>query len=38
MVKSVEHVELETDPHFFDHFVEGCHFDYFGSTERPAPA
>lgn len=23
-VRSIEHVELETDPDFFDHFVEGC--------------
>lgn len=22
----VEHIELETDPDFFDHFVEGCQF------------
>lgn len=25
-VPSIGHVELETDPDFFDHFVEGCHF------------
>jgi uncharacterized 2Fe-2S/4Fe-4S cluster protein (DUF4445 family) len=27
----IEHVELETDPHFFDHFVEGCQFERFGT-------
>jgi uncharacterized 2Fe-2S/4Fe-4S cluster protein (DUF4445 family) len=26
LVRRIEHVELETDPHFFDHFVEGCQF------------
>ena len=26
LVKTVEHVELETEPDFFDFFVEGCHF------------
>ncbi len=25
-VTNVTHVELETDEHFFDHFVEGCRF------------
>src|SRR5690606_28802895 len=25
-VKTATHVELETDPEFFDHFVEGCLF------------
>ncbi|MSQ09363.1 MAG: DUF4445 domain-containing protein [Dehalococcoidia bacterium] len=25
-VKTIEHVELETTPDFFDFFVEGCHF------------
>jgi uncharacterized 2Fe-2S/4Fe-4S cluster protein (DUF4445 family) len=29
-VKTIEHVELETDPGFFDDFVEGCQF-------RPLP-
>ncbi|GAB5559457.1 MAG: ASKHA domain-containing protein [Synoicihabitans sp.] len=29
-VKTIEHVELETDPNFFDHFVEGCQFQPFG--------
>ncbi len=26
LLKEVTHVELETDPHFFEHFVEGCQF------------
>jgi uncharacterized 2Fe-2S/4Fe-4S cluster protein (DUF4445 family) len=26
LVRQVTHVELETDPSFFDHFVEGCQF------------
>ena len=26
LVKSIKHVELETDTEFFDHFVEGCQF------------
>ena len=26
-VKRIEHVELETAPDFFEHFVDGCHFD-----------
>ncbi len=26
LLKDVTHVELETDPHFFEHFVEGCQF------------
>jgi len=26
MVKTIDHVELETDPAFFDHFVFGCQF------------
>jgi uncharacterized 2Fe-2S/4Fe-4S cluster protein (DUF4445 family) len=32
LVKRVEHVRLETHPHFFDFFVEGCQFAPFGST------
>lgn len=27
VVRTVEHVELETDPEFFDHFVRGCQFN-----------
>ena len=26
IVKTIKHVELETDENFFDHFVEGCQF------------
>lgn len=26
LVQRITHVELETDPHFFDHFVQGCQF------------
>ncbi len=26
IVRTVEHVELETDPDFFEHFVSGCQF------------
>lgn len=26
LVRGIEHVELETDPDFFDHFVVGCQF------------
>ena len=26
LVKTIRHIELETDPNFFDHFVEGCQF------------
>jgi uncharacterized 2Fe-2S/4Fe-4S cluster protein (DUF4445 family) len=37
LVKSIAHVELETDPGFFDHFVEGCQFRPIGApAEVPA--
>tara|TARA_B100000427_G_scaffold295237_1_gene274249 strand:+ start:551 stop:2173 length:1623 start_codon:yes stop_codon:yes gene_type:complete len=26
LVKSIKHIELETDENFFEHFVEGCQF------------
>ena len=26
LTKSITHIELETNPNFFDHFVEGCQF------------
>ena len=26
LVKSIKHIELETDKNFFEHFVEGCQF------------
>jgi uncharacterized 2Fe-2S/4Fe-4S cluster protein (DUF4445 family) len=29
LVKRIEHVRLETNPHFFDFFVEGCQFRSF---------
>jgi hypothetical protein len=31
-VRRVEHVRLETHPHFFEFFVEGCQFEPFGSA------
>jgi len=30
LVRKVEHVELETDPAFFDYFTDGCQFVRFG--------
>jgi len=35
-VSRIEHIELETDPDFFDHFVEGCQFKPIGSGESAA--
>lgn len=35
-VNRIEHIELETDPNFFDHFVEGCQFKPIGSGESAA--
>jgi uncharacterized 2Fe-2S/4Fe-4S cluster protein (DUF4445 family) len=32
LVKRIEHVELETQPDFFDVFVEGCEFKPMGSV------
>ncbi|HSE40101.1 MAG TPA: ASKHA domain-containing protein [Acidobacteriota bacterium] len=32
IVKRIEHVRLETHPHFFEFFVEGCQFEPFGQT------
>ena len=32
-VSRIEHIELETDPDFFDHFVEGCQFKPIGAGE-----
>jgi uncharacterized 2Fe-2S/4Fe-4S cluster protein (DUF4445 family) len=34
LVKTIGHVELETDPDFFDHFVQGCQFRLIGATEE----
>lgn len=31
-VRTAKHVELETDPDFFNHFVEGCLFNPYRST------
>jgi uncharacterized 2Fe-2S/4Fe-4S cluster protein (DUF4445 family) len=31
LVRTISHVELETDPRFFDHFVEGCQFTRFSN-------
>lgn len=31
LVRRVEHVRLETHPHFFDYFVEGCQLEPFGA-------
>ena len=36
-VATVEHVELETDPEFFDHFVAGCLFQPFGLRGEGRP-
>jgi uncharacterized 2Fe-2S/4Fe-4S cluster protein (DUF4445 family) len=33
LVGKIEHVRLETNPHFFDVFVDGCQFVPFGGTE-----
>ena len=30
LVRRVEHVRLETHPHFFEFFVEGCQLEPFG--------
>ena len=32
LVRRVEHVRLETHPHFFEFFVEGCQMEPFGSA------
>lgn len=34
LVKGIRHVELETDPGFFDHFVQGCQFNPVGSAQE----
>ena len=26
LTKTITHIELETDPTFFDHLMAGCHF------------
>jgi uncharacterized 2Fe-2S/4Fe-4S cluster protein (DUF4445 family) len=37
LVTTVEHVELETDPDFFDHFVAGCQFQTAGAPLEAMP-
>jgi len=37
LVKGIRHVELETDPAFFDHFVLGCQFNPVGSAPEAQP-
>lgn len=32
LVRTIKHVELETNPEFFDHFVRGCQFSTVDST------
>jgi uncharacterized 2Fe-2S/4Fe-4S cluster protein (DUF4445 family) len=34
LVRTIQHVELETDPQFFDHFVEGCQFARFSNESE----
>ena len=36
LVSTVEHCRLETHPHFFDYFVEGCQFKPLEFTGRVA--
>jgi uncharacterized 2Fe-2S/4Fe-4S cluster protein (DUF4445 family) len=36
LVRRVEHCRLETDPHFFDYFVEGCQFKAAETTHKVA--
>ena len=33
LVRGITHVELETDPEFFDHFVSGCQFAPFAGVQ-----
>jgi uncharacterized 2Fe-2S/4Fe-4S cluster protein (DUF4445 family) len=33
MVRQVTHCRLETDPNFFDYFVEGCQFNPVESSK-----
>ena len=37
-VKSVEHIELETTPDFFEVFVEGCRLEPMPASFRPQAA
>jgi uncharacterized 2Fe-2S/4Fe-4S cluster protein (DUF4445 family) len=36
-VKTIRHIELETDPDFFDHFVQGCQLSPFGTSGAVVP-
>jgi uncharacterized 2Fe-2S/4Fe-4S cluster protein (DUF4445 family) len=38
LVKRVTHCRLETHPHFFDYFVEGCQFNPVESKPEPESA
>jgi uncharacterized 2Fe-2S/4Fe-4S cluster protein (DUF4445 family) len=37
LVKTIGHIELESDPDFFDHFVQGCQFRPVGPATEAAP-
>ncbi len=37
LVAGIEHVELESDPNFFDHFVNGCQFCAVTAEGEAAP-
>ena len=34
LVRQITHIELETDAHFFEHFVEGCQLVPAGNADR----
>jgi uncharacterized 2Fe-2S/4Fe-4S cluster protein (DUF4445 family) len=38
LARRITHVELETDPEFFDTFVEGCLFESMEPALLPAEA
>jgi uncharacterized 2Fe-2S/4Fe-4S cluster protein (DUF4445 family) len=35
LVRKIGHVGLESDPAFFDYFVEGCQYDYVHDVHTP---
>lgn len=37
LVRRVEHIQLETDPEFFNHFVDGCQFTALPGGVDPLP-
>ncbi|MCC5833454.1 MAG: DUF4445 domain-containing protein [Opitutales bacterium] len=37
LVPTIQHIELETDPQFFDHFVEGCQFGILSNELEDLP-